>query len=410
MSCQECLKIARAGVLSLCLLTFLSGAFLGCGHMEFSTPYNKQLLVAVSDMKDSREPYAVPGKSPAQVRMERLAQTLAEWQAKAGEAADYLIGPGDVLEVSVLALEAPGRTTALKRVVSQEGLITLPWVGRMQASGLSAKQLEENIKGSYSEKYLKDPQVTVGVAEYRSNAVVVTGAVGKPGIYYLTANESTVLAVLAQAGGLRAEAGDELLITRVRESRGENPGSGKKANSSNSSSDYAPLKVVSEEDPLEIEPADPQKEPAENNWKVIPLDLKELIDKGNLLVNLEVKSGDIITVPQRSTQYVCVLGYVRSPKAFELKDGVRLDALKAVAMAGGLTAASRAENSFLIRQTAEGQKVIPVDLTKVTRGVRPPLYMEPGDTLVIGTSFLGRIREFVDISIGGAISGGTVAP
>ena len=409
MSCQECLKIARAGVLSLCLLTFLSGAFLGCGHMEFSTPYNKQLLVAVSDMKDSREPYAVPGKSPAQVRMERLAQTLAEWQAKAGEAADYLIGPGDVLEVSVLALEAPGRTTVLKRVVSQEGLITLPWVGRMQASGLSAKQLEENIKAAYSEKYIKAPQVTVALNEHRSNAVVVTGAVGEPGVYYLTANKSTVLAMLAQAGGLTAGAGDELLITRVRESRGENPGPGKKANSSNSSPDYTPPKVVSEEDPLEVEIADPQKEAPENNWEVIPLNLKELIDKGNLLLNLEVKSGDIITVPQRSIQYVCVLGYVRSPTAFELKDGVQLDALKAVAMAGGLTAASRAENSFLIRETAEGQKVIPVDLTKIVRGVRPPVYMEPGDTLVIGTDFLGRLREFIDIGVGGRV-GGTVVP
>ncbi|MBA4388059.1 MAG: hypothetical protein C0404_08770, partial [Verrucomicrobia bacterium] len=65
------------------------------------------------------------------------------------------------------------------------------------------------------------------------------------------------------------------------------------------------------------------------------------------------------------------------------------------AMAGGLTGTARAENSTLIRQTPEGQKVVPVDLTKIARGARPQLYLEPGDTVLVGSGFFARLSEFV---------------
>jgi protein involved in polysaccharide export with SLBB domain len=99
----------------------------------------------------------------------------------------------------------------------------------------------------------------------------------------------------------------------------------------------------------------------------VVIDLKHLVDDGNLLLNLEVRGGDIITVPPRSPDYVYVLGYVQRPGAYELKDGVRVDALRAVALAGGLSPAARAENSYLVRETAKGQLVVPVDLTKIAR-------------------------------------------
>jgi len=367
------------------LLTILSLTLIGCSHQEFSTPYTDLPAAAVGDRLDPRDPYLDASKSAAQMRMERLADVLAKWQSKnREEAEDYIIGPDDILEVNVFALEAPGKTSTLIRPVSQDGFITMPWIGSLQASGLSRRQLEERIKAAYSGKYIKDPQVTVSVSEYRSTPVVVTGAVGKPGVYYLTANRSTVLAVLAQAGGLKPEAGDELLITRPGDPRKEAADldeSGKSAGGDKESSREQP--------------------------KVIALDLKELIDKGNFALNLEVESGDILTVSPQSPEYIYVLGYVRSPAALELKNGIRVDAVQAVAMAGGLTATARAENSFLIRKTREGQKIIKMDLTKITRGIRPPVYMESGDTLVIGTDFLGRLSEFLkpSISAGANFSG-----
>jgi protein involved in polysaccharide export with SLBB domain len=128
-----------------------------------------------------------------------------------------------------------------------------------------------------------------------------------------------------------------------------------------------------------------------------------LVDEGNLLLNLPVGAGDVITVPPRAEQYIYVLGYVQRPGAYELGDGVRVDALRAIAMAQGLSAAARAENSVLIRETAEGQMVVSVDLTKIARNVRPPIYLEPGDTLIVGSSAVARLAEFVRPSVGAGV-------
>jgi len=403
LDCPECFKSERLKSSALWFSSFLFLAVLGCSHQEFSRPYENQPVAAIGDMLDSRQPYIEPTKSASEVRMERLAEVLAQWQAKSGGGSRYSIGPGDVLEVNIFALEAPDKTSALTRTVSQDGYVSLPWAGNIYASGLNTQQLETRIEAAYAGKYIKDPQVTVIITEYRSAAVVVTGAVGKPGVYYLTANKSTVLAVLAEAGGLTPEAGDQVLITRTGASRPAEAGPEKTPAGAESAPGTSDASATAEESSAGKE-VDFESASTKGNQKIIALDLKELIDKGNFSLNLEVESGDILTVSPRSAQFVYVLGYVQKPGAFELKNGMRVDTLKAVAMAGGLSYAARAENSFLVRETPEGQKIIHADLTKIARGVRPPIYMEPGDTLVIGSSLLGRLSEFIKPSIGAGFS------
>ncbi len=378
------------------LLLISAGAVLGCSHQEFSRPALRRPADVVGDLFDSGRPYIEPDKPRAQQRMERLAQALAAWQAEAPlEAPDYLIGPGDELEVGIFALEAPDTTSTVIRTVSQDGYITLPWVGSIGASGLSARQLEERSRAAYAGGYIRDPQVTVTVTEYRSAAVVVTGAVQRPGVYYLTTSRSTVLAILAQAGGLAEEAGDELLIVRSADSRRlpGNPGD----NAGGTVVELAPAGTAESQRRTDPRPADAM-EP-----KSVTIDLKVLLDQGDLSLNLPVVGGDVITVPPRAEQYVYVLGYVQRPGCYQIRDGMRVDAVRAVALAGGLSPSARAENSLLLRETAEGQKVVRVDLTKIVRGVRPPLYMEPGDTLVVGSSTIAKMTEFIRPSVGAGI-------
>lgn len=373
----------------------LAVVVLGCSHQEFSRPALRRPATMLSDLFDSGKPYVEPGPSPTQRRMERLAQALAAWQAEAPrEAPDYLIGPGDRLEVRIFALEAPNQTHLLKRTVSQDGYVTLPWVESVPAAGLSCRQLEGSIGAAYAGRYLKDPQVAVTVSEYRSCAVVVTGAVRRAGVYYLSTNRSTVLAVLAEAGGLRDDAGDELLV--VRSGAPGAPGS--------QAGPTTPMGGQGAEAVVELVVGEGVSAPSAGvsaltlsgvEARTVTIDLEQLLDEGNLLLNLEVCSGDVITVPPRVERYVYVLGYVQRPGAFKMQDGVRVNALRAVALAGGLTETARAENSFLVRETAAGQRVVPVDLTKIARGVRPPLYLESGDTLVVGSSFMAKLTEFV---------------
>ncbi len=349
----------------------LALAVLGCSHYDFDIS---------SDEPTWGEAAVAPDQSDAEAGLARLAKVLAARQEEACAApAEYLIGPGDVLAVSVFSLEAPGAATRLTRTVSQEGKVSLPWVGEVAAAGLSAPQLEERIKAAYAGSYLKKPQVAVNVEEYRSVPVVVTGAVDKPGLYYLKSNRSSVLECLALAGGLKATAGNDLLVLRG-----------------------VPATARAEILSGEPSPSDRASRPPER--ETIAVDLKQLVGQGNMLMNIQVRATDVLIVPERTRRYIYVLGYVQRPGAYELEDAVQLDALRAVALGGGLGGIARPDNAYLIRQAAAGQTTTPVDLAEMARGEVPPLYLRPGDMLVVGTSTLARMSQFLAPGMGANLS------
>ena len=135
-------------MIRLSILVLLCAGVFGCARQDFTRPL---VHVPLSDLRDSGKPYVEEAKPPARLRIERLAQVLATWEAESGyEPPDYLIGPSDVLEVSIFALEAPDETTSLSRTVSQDGYITLPWVGAVPATGLNPRQLEKRIRAAYT--------------------------------------------------------------------------------------------------------------------------------------------------------------------------------------------------------------------------------------------------------------------
>src|SRR5207237_7425455 len=85
--------------------------------------------------------------------------------------------------------------------VRPDGKISLPLVGEMTATGLTAQQLQASIKQEL-QGYLSSPEVTVIVQEVRSEKVNIVGQVAKPGNYSLT-KPLTVLDALVMAGGFR---------------------------------------------------------------------------------------------------------------------------------------------------------------------------------------------------------------
>lgn len=315
---------------------------------------------------------SVDAAAASSASKQSLDQVLTAWDAQAGHSeGDYLIGPGDELQVGIFALEQPGETTYLSRTVSSAGGITLPWVQTVKVRGLTVPGAEKAIRAAYDGRFIKDPQVTVNVTEYASSTVVVTGAVNRPGIYPLKHNEANLLECLSLAGGPSHEAGHEL--TLVRQPRG--------------------------------------KGPADATPDSIRIDLLELLGGGRPLLNVPVTGGDVITIAPRTDRYIYVLGYVRRPGAFKLTNLQKVDAVSAVALAGGLGNTARAANSFLIRQNSDGQHAIPVNLDKVARGEVKPLYLNAGDTLVVGTGFGGRVAEVLAPSMGASVSASaSVAP
>jgi polysaccharide export outer membrane protein len=109
----------------------------------------------------------------------------------------YKIGVDDVLTISVWHEPDLSRTVPVR----PDGRISLPLVGEIQAAGVTAPALEDQLKTALA-KFVKDPELTVMVAEIRSQRVNVIGQVQHPGTFPLT-QSTGVLDALAWAGGLR---------------------------------------------------------------------------------------------------------------------------------------------------------------------------------------------------------------
>ena len=129
------------------------------------------------------------------------ASTLPSPANEGGEAlqlsSTYVIGPGDVLGINVWhEPEASVSST----VVRSDGLITLPLIKEIEASGLTPKQLEKTLTERLS-KQIRQPDVTVLVKEIHSERVYLVGALKKESQLALKSS-LTVLQAIAEAGGL----------------------------------------------------------------------------------------------------------------------------------------------------------------------------------------------------------------
>lgn len=108
----------------------------------------------------------------------------------------YTLGPADVIHVNVWKNADLSQTVT----IGPDGFVSLPLLGDVRATGLTADQLAKDITSRLT-SYVVNAQVTVSVVEIRSRQVFITGQVGKPGAYPLIA-PITVLQLIAQAGGL----------------------------------------------------------------------------------------------------------------------------------------------------------------------------------------------------------------
>ena len=130
-------------------------------------------------------------------------------------AADYKIGPGDVLDVSVYGEESLNRTGAGAVVVRPDGRISFPLVGDVLVGGLTTAQAKEALEQSLHE-FIPEAVASVGVSQLGSLQYYVVGKVNKPGMYNVS-KPLTVLQALAMAGGLTPFA-DEGSIVVLRNS------------------------------------------------------------------------------------------------------------------------------------------------------------------------------------------------
>jgi polysaccharide export outer membrane protein len=112
------------------------------------------------------------------------------------EDGDYVIGPGDVLDISVWKDE----TLTKSVVVLPDGKISFPLIGQVVASGKTVAQLKKEIEKKIS-PYVPDVTLSFEVKQVNSMLIYVIGRVNNPGRFVLNVNVN-VLQALSMAGGL----------------------------------------------------------------------------------------------------------------------------------------------------------------------------------------------------------------
>jgi polysaccharide export outer membrane protein len=348
MQSKSCLKV---------LAVFAVLGLAGCGA---SSGYVQQAQV-LAQMEGR--------KKENQVQQQLLSQagraTLVNYR-------DYQVGPEDLLEVQVFGQDNLNRQVR----VNGQGMISLPLVGEVQVAGLSPQKLEKRLADAYGSEFLRNPQMTVTVKEYRHQRVAVTGAVDKPGQYEMI-GPRTLLEMLALAGGLQdkpgGKAGDVVHVIR-RQSAPELTHL-LKTSGSGSFSSHAETLVI---------------------------DLRRLLQEGAVDLNIPIRHGDVIYAPFAGNAYV--LGGVRRPGSVAVKD--KLTLTQAVALAGGLDPVLANNSAHVLRLDEHGKPLnIATNLARVMAQEERDIPLKDNDVVVVGESSVKKALFVFKELLPGATSG-----
>lgn len=301
------------------------------------------------------------------------------------------IGSGDLLHIEVF--DVPDLTRDVR--VNQTGEISLPLIpGKIQAGGLTSFQLEEKIANLLQENGLvSHPQVSVFVREQTSQPVSVIGAVRSPRVVQIL-RPTTLLEVLAQAGGIADDAGSVVLV--IRSGPGSTPAPPAAADPEPgkfrpNDSSVAPTAAAEEKIQTE-QVADRSKSRLTTDEKIldsqtITIKLRDLLESGNPTFDIPVYGGDVISVP--SSGIVYVVGAVQAPGGYVLQDrGEEVTTLKLIALAHGLTSTAKANNALIVRRNQQtGQKEeISVHLKTIMAQKTEDVRLYPNDLLFVPDS------------------------
>ena len=280
--------------------------------------------------------------------------------------ADYPIGPGDIVQISVPPIDELRERTVR---VEADGSISLPMLGTLQAGGRTEKQLRAEINERLK-KYMYNPEVDVFVKEYRSRQVAVIGMVNTPGLVTLDGPNETALDMMTRAGGLTATAADEIILMPAEENKQQEIGRIAEVSASGADPAAALHNGVPPSDASATREAAFRRGQLSallrQNSHPLMIGLKSTaLTGGGTYLNMPVRPGDVIIVPGGGD--VMVVGWVQNPGHFQVGSG--LTVLGAIGAAGGPMFAANRSNVHLVRTRRDGSKmVLKIDLDKIQNG------------------------------------------
>jgi polysaccharide export outer membrane protein len=257
----------------------------------------------------------------------------------------YVLGPNDTIKIEVVELEEQSGKTYR---VDSDGSVNVPLAGRVRVGGLTLSAAEMAITNAL-QKQINDPHVSLTLAEIHSQPVSVLGEVNQPGVHQIEGRR-TLYDVLALAGGLKADAGYQIKITRRAECG------------------RIPLPQA--------------KEDSINQVSTAEIDSTK-VQKADAGENIDLCANDIVSVPRAEMVYV--VGDVRKPGGIALRQNDTISILEALSAAEGLSPTAAPKNARILRPGSEaGKRVeIPIDLSKVFNAKGEDIALRPDDVLFV---------------------------
>ncbi len=258
--------------------------------------------------------------------------------AQMDDSVDYIIGPKDLLEINVFGVNELDTTVR----VSEDGLITVPLVGEVRVAGMTKGGVEKELTRLFEDRFLRNPQVTVFIKEYRSKKISLLGAVNNPGDYELLGRQ-TLLQIISKAGGLTEDAGKEIIIIRNQE------------DGSNSS---------------------------------FKISVEDLVQGGDAALNIVLQPGDIINIPIDKMVRVYVFGQVKNPGALQVKKSNIPTLLQAIAQAGGFSPRASRGKVTIKRVDDQGREIqMKVNAKDIIKGKKKDVRLLEDDVVYVPESF-----------------------
>ncbi|MGN6528618.1 MAG: polysaccharide biosynthesis/export family protein [Burkholderiaceae bacterium] len=245
--------------------------------------------------------------------------------ASVSTSADYVLGPGDRIRVTVF--QSP--ELSIDTRIPESGVVAYPLVGDLALGGKTLSQAEKRVaEGLVAARLVRVPQVAIVVTEIHANQAAVLGFVVHPGRYALEARSMRLSGLIALAGGPTPEASDILTVTGTRDGK--------------------PMRLA--------------------------VDTRRLLTGADRDHDIEIRNGDIVYL-ERAPQ-VYVHGEVQHPGTLRLEPGMRV--LQAIAAAGGVTMRGTKRG---IRVSRPGPDGALVDSTPGLQAV-----LEPDDVVYVPES------------------------
>jgi polysaccharide export outer membrane protein len=245
-------------------------------------------------------------------------------------AKDYIIGGGDSLQISVWG----SPELSIETIVRPDGKISLPALGEIKASGLTAMQLTKVLEKEMA-KIVKTPIVTVVVTGMTNYRIFVFGRGAPAGVHSLS-KKTTLLEFLCQLGPLENADLENAYLVRDK--------------------------------------------------KKIKSGFYELFEKGDFSQDILLEPDDMLFIPDNFEKRISIVGAVNNPTTVTYREGLTI--MDIILSAGGFTEFAKKNDVKILRKKEDGNRIeITVRAKELMKGnMDENIIMKPGDFVIVKES------------------------